>query len=175
MFGRNKDKPTSAKVVSTGGNKNKVAPSVISSDMRVLGSIIGDGMLDLDGCVEGNVRSDIVCIRPYGKVRGDVVADTVHVHGTVEGLIKARSVILYASAKVQGTIMHESLSIEDGACVDGKFKRTDKLAFDEDVSSAPPPALGYSPLIDTDFDNDNDAEPQSEEEIRVLENLRLIS
>ncbi len=173
MFARNKDKSLTSRGGSQSSTRGKIAPSVISSDMRVLGNIIGDGMIDLDGSVEGNVRATTVCIRPNGKVRGDVVADTVLVHGTVEGLIKARSVLLYSTARVQGTIMHESLSIEDCACVDGKFKRTDKVAFDDAISLTP--ALSYSPIIDTEFDYDNDAEPASEEEMRVLENLRLIS
>jgi len=40
---------------------------------------------------------------------------------TYKGSIKARTVLLYATAEVNGTIMHESLTIEDGASVDGKI------------------------------------------------------
>lgn len=145
-------------------------PSVISADMNVLGNIVSEGILDIDGRIEGNVRCHTVSVRPNGRVRGDVSADTVMIHGEVHGLVKARSVMLYASARVVGTIMHESLTIEDGAFVDGKFKRTDKVFLEEGV-----PAIGYVPSLDTGFMNDNDAEAPSEEEIRVLENLRLIS
>lgn len=144
-------------------------PSVISADMNVLGNIVSEGILDIDGRIEGNVRCHTVSVRPNGRVRGDVTADTVMIHGEVHGLVKARSVLLYATARVNGTIMHESLIIEDGAFVDGKFKRTDKVFLEEGV-----PAIGYVPTLDTSFMNDND-EPISEEEIKVLENLRLIS
>lgn len=149
------------------------APSVIAEGMHVLGNIISDGALDIDGKIEGNVRGESVTVRPNGVIRGDVVADMVHVHGQVNGLIKARSVMLYADAKVVGTIMHESLKIEDGAFVDGKFKRTERLELDE-VDDSMIRRLRAS-TIDTVFDNDNDDEPQSDAEVKILETLRLIS
>lgn len=164
MFGRNKD--TSVKPANT--TKGRV-PSVISADMQVLGNVVCEGMLDLDGKIDGNVRCHTVSVRMNGRVHGDVIGDTVHVYGNVEGTIKARSVMLYNSARVQGTIMYESLTIEDGAFVDGKFKRTDKVFIDETM-----PALGYTPSLDSHFVNDND-EQVSDDELKVLENLRLIS
>lgn len=110
----------------------KIAPSVISADMNILGNIISDGFIDIDGRIEGNVRCTTVTIRPNGKVNGDVVAEQVNVYGEVVGLIKAKHVQLFAAARVEGVIMHESLSIQDGAFVDGKFKRTDKVFMDEE-------------------------------------------
>jgi cytoskeletal protein CcmA (bactofilin family) len=151
--------------------KGGMIPSVISEDMHVLGNVVSDGLLDIDGKIDGNIRCRVATIRPNGKVRGDVLADTVHIHGQIEGLIKARSVMLYAGARVQGTIMHESLSVEDGALVDGKFKRTDKV-FGDDESLRPTVSLAQGE--EAFFDNDNQ-EPLSAEEMKILENLRLIS
>lgn len=171
MFGRKNNKDEirherpAKKVVAT--------PSVISADMNVLGNVISEGVLDIDGKIDGNVRCFSASIRENGKIRGDVMADTVYVHGTVEGLIKAKHVILYASARVIGTIMHESLTIEDGAFVDGKFKRTDKLFLDGDDMAPPRRLTSSAPAIEADFVNDNE-EPISEEERTVLETLRLI-
>lgn len=164
MFGRNNNH-TQSKAHET-PRKTSVPPSVISADMYVLGNVISsDGLLDIDGKIDGNVRCKVATVRPNGRVKGDVVAEIVHVYGEIEGLVKAKAVMLYASARVQGTIMHESLSIEDGAFVDGKFKRTDKVFIDDELSKS---------LDAAAFDNDND-EPASEEELKVLENLRLIS
>ena len=151
-----------------------LSPSVIAAGMHVLGNIVSEGVLDIDGQIEGNVRGHTICVRPNGLIRGDVVADTVHVYGAIEGLIKAKNVLLYTDARVSGTIMHESITIEDGAFVDGKFKRTDRILMDgEDVAI---PHQLRAPTIDTNFnsDNDNDEAP-SEAEIKILENLRLIS
>lgn len=171
MFGRQTKAPKPEKTTNVRRGYN---PSVIAEGMHVLGNIVSDGVLDIDGRIEGNVRGQTVTVRPNGAIRGDVVADTVHVHGTVEGLIKAKNVMLYADARVTGVIMHESLKVEDGAFVDGKFKRTDRLVLD-DVDEKIVRRL-RAPTIDTSFNNDNDNdEPQSEAEIKILENLRLIS
>ena len=169
MFGRSTktDKPVSSPSVSRKG----LSPSVIAAGMHVLGNIVSEGVLDIDGHIEGNVRAHTISVRPNGAIRGDVVADTVHIHGTIHGLIKAKTVMLYADAKVSGTIMHESITIEDGAFVDGKFKRTDKLMIDDEPKRLPAPTLDEA-FNDNHFDQD---EPQSEAEMKILENLRLIS
>jgi cytoskeletal protein CcmA (bactofilin family) len=161
--------PPTAAAAAAQQMRGKV-PSVISAGMNLLGNVIGDGIIDIDGRIEGNVRCHTVLVRADGHIRGDVTADTVMIHGHVQGLIKARTVLLYATAEVTGTIMHESLTIEDGASVDGKLKRTESVFAQEENT----PALGFIPSLDASFMNDND-EPQSEEEIKVLENLRLIS
>lgn len=135
----------------------KVAPSIISSDVNLMGSIISDGFVDIDGKIEGNVKAFSVTVRANGRIKGDVIAETVQIFGEVKGLVKAKNVYLYASCRVVGIIMHEALTIEDGAFVDGKFKRTDKnLASGEDFA----------------FEED---EMQPGENVNVLEHLRLIS
>lgn len=176
MFGRSTNKPPKPPTgASTTSRKVQMNPSVIASNMNVLGNIISDGVLDIDGQVDGNVRGHSVTVRPDGRIRGDLMAEDVYIYGTVDGLIKASNVTLYASAHVNGTIMHESLTIEDGAQVDGKLKRMERLLIEDkrgEGSDSSEPKR--TPVIDSMFDNDND-EPQSEAEIRILENLRLIS
>ncbi len=167
MFGRS----TKANKASggSGNNKRGMIPSVVASGMHVLGNVVSDGVLDIDGNIDGNVRGHQVSVRPNGCIRGDVTAEVVDVYGTIEGVIKAQTVNLYASAHVVGTIMHEALTIEDGAFVDGKFKRTDRVFVDDEGGELKRLA---APTLDTGF-NDND-EPTSDVEIKILENLRLI-
>jgi cytoskeletal protein CcmA (bactofilin family) len=167
MFGRS---TKGSKASSSNGNNQRrgLIPSVVASGMHVLGNIVSDGTLDIDGHIDGNVRARQISIRPNGHIRGDVTADVVDIYGTVEGVIKAQAVNLYASAHVVGTIMHEALTIEDGAFVDGKFKRTDRIFADDESAEM----KRLAAPADTGF-NDND-EPVSEVEIKILENLRLI-
>lgn len=181
MFGRSKTsqaapaaKPTNTNNSPSRAGGKGIVPSVISADMHVLGNIISDGFLDIDGKIEGNVKCRSATVRPNGLVRGDIQADIIHVYGRVEGQIKSRNVSLYASARVQGTIMHESLSIEDGAFVDGKFKRTDKV-FIEDEAAHDDHAQLQIPSFGFDNDNRTDDDSSSDDELRILENLRLIS
>jgi hypothetical protein len=63
--------------------------------------------------------------------------------------------------------------VDDGAFVDGKFKRMTNPLNEAASESASRRLTG--PTLDQRFDNDNDEEPPSEAEIRILENLRLIS
>lgn len=170
MFGRS---TKSEKAAKSANPRKYLSPSVIAEGMHVLGNIISEGMLDIDGRIDGNVRADIITLRDNGAIRGDVMADTVHIYGEVVGLIKAKNVMVYASARINGTIMHESITIEDGASVDGKFKRTEKLDF-SDAELAEARRLS-APSITTFTNEAEDDEPASEAEIKILENLRLIS
>ena len=173
MFKRLTNKAKGANEASASTRK-VMEPSVIASNMNVLGNIVSDGILDIDGQVDGNVRGHYVTVRPNGRIRGDLMAEEVFVHGTVDGLIKAQSVTLFSTAHVRGTVMHESITIEDGASIDGKLKRTERLAIEDMRAESARRAV--LPIVDGAFDNDNDNdEPQSEKEIRILENLRLIS
>lgn len=164
MFGRKKDGGT-----TTITKRHVLVPSVISADMHLIGNVISpEGALDIDGQINGNIRCHTVSLRENGKVVGDIMAEQIYIYGTVEGLVKARSVTLYSTARVTGSIMHENLSIEDGAFVDGKFKRTDRISDDELFAKR----IEQSTSI---FESDNDnAEPPTEAELIVLENLRLI-
>ena len=104
-------------------NARKIIPSIISGDMCILGNIMSDGVLDIDGRIDGNVKSEIIYVRPNGQITGDIMAGgEVHIYGSVHGVIRSPKVCIYASAHVEGTIIHTNLSIEDGAYIDSQFK-----------------------------------------------------
>jgi cytoskeletal protein CcmA (bactofilin family) len=211
MFSRRKDKDK-AKQAAPQADISKSQPtrksgsgipSIISSDLKVLGNIVSDGVVDIDGIVEGNVKCHTATVRKNGHIKGDVVAEVVHVYGRIQGLIKARNVQFFKGCRAEGVIMHESITIEDGAFVDGRFKRTEHLSLDEsegekvDVATLPadePKKLfGHgaatfedeslkTPSFMTDADDEEDEETEIEGKKRkrakkesVMDNLRLIS
>ena len=137
--------------------RKKAPPSIIAADLDILGNLISDGILDVDGRIEGNVKAQHITIRENGRIQGDVEGDIVHVYGKIVGLIRAENVHLYSTAHVEGTIMHEALSVEDGANVDGKFKRMDRLAIEDKRSAI---------LLDDDDETEDD---------NVLDTLQLIT
>jgi len=99
-------------------------PSLISADLTIVGDITGDADVQIEGQVEGNVKSRALTIGNSGEVKGKVVADEVHISGAFEGELSARSVTLAASAKVKGDItVREALSIDTGAQFEGQCKR----------------------------------------------------
>jgi cytoskeletal protein CcmA (bactofilin family) len=64
-----------------------------------------------------------IIIGEQGKVTGTVSAERVIVRGRTSGVIRAMTVALQASARVEGDIHHMSLAIEEGAEFDGRCRR----------------------------------------------------
>jgi cytoskeletal protein CcmA (bactofilin family) len=150
MFLRKKDKtPTkihpTAEPSKPSSRKSGNIPSIISSDMKILGNIISDGVVDIDGVVEGNVKCHTATVRNNGHIKGDVIAESVQVYGKIQGLIKARNVHFFNGCRAEGVIMHESITIEDGAFVDGRFKRSEKLELDDEAITTSEPKKLFAP------------------------------
>lgn len=132
------------------------APSILSADLTVTGSVISDGEVQLDGVVEGDVRAASLTIGEEATVKGEVIAETVVIRGRVEGSVRARQVQLAATSRVEGDVIHASLAIESGAYFDGHCKRSsdplgdaksDKVQGSSASASSPPasPASSAKP------------------------------
>lgn len=100
-----------------------MAPSIISSDLRVVGDLTSDGEIQVDGTIDGDIRARVLLVGETAHIKGEIIADAVRVHGHVNGQIKANSVNLAATAHVVGDILHENLSIEKGAFLEGHCRR----------------------------------------------------
>ncbi len=97
------------------------APSLIASDVQIDGNVRTSGELQLDGSITGDVSCGGLVMGETGAVKGTISADSVTIRGTVKGEIRARSVRLEKSAIVEGDVVHESLSVEAGAKLTGRF------------------------------------------------------
>ncbi|MEM9683140.1 MAG: polymer-forming cytoskeletal protein [Pseudomonadota bacterium] len=107
-----------------------VAPSIVSANLRVTGDLESEGDIQIDGHVEGDVRSNSVTVGEHAVVCGAIVSHKVHVAGTVKGQINGKMVELTRTAKVTGDIMHESLAIEAGAFIQGLCRHADNPVQD---------------------------------------------
>ena len=84
--------------------------------------MISKNKLQVDGDIRGNVHGKHVVITEEGSVVGMVSAETIEVRGGVRGSIKAVSVKLQSSARVDGDITHQKLTIAEGAEFSGSVK-----------------------------------------------------
>lgn len=123
----------------------KAAPSIISADMAMQGSLNSTGDVQIDGRLEGDVRSIGLVVGDKAEIHGEIHAEEVNVRGKVIGRIRARRVLLAATAHVEGDILHEALSVEAGAFFEGNCRHSDNPVGDNPTGdsdrSIPPPRV----------------------------------
>ncbi|KZN50660.1 polymer-forming cytoskeletal protein [Pseudoalteromonas luteoviolacea] len=102
--------------------------AMISPNTKVIGDIHCEGEIQIDGIVSGNLDVEHLVIGEQGTIEGNIKATQVHVKGTVNGCITAQQVRLEPSAKVHGDIIHDTLSIEAGAHIEGQLTHKTDLS-----------------------------------------------
>ena len=122
MFSRDKSDARLGANTAPAAPKGGSIPSIISSDLRVVGDLRSDGDLQIDGVIEGDVESQSLTVGINAKIKGSVSADDARICGTVEGEVKAKSVIVAETARVIGDVVHEKLSVETGAYLEGNCR-----------------------------------------------------
>jgi len=118
---------------SAGVQKSSV-PSIISADLRITGNLESDGDIQIDGTVDGDIRSGRITVSETAVVKGALEAETVRIAGKVTGQIKARQVTLLKSAKVVADVMQESFAVEPGASFEGNCRHYNR---DAAITSGP--------------------------------------
>jgi cytoskeletal protein CcmA (bactofilin family) len=143
MFSKTKDSTSTPEpLTSTSSSEPKRSatksgvPSIISADLRITGNLKSDGDIQVDGYVEGDIDSATLTIGEGAHVKGHISCETVRVCGTVDGAVKAKSVVMAKTARVIGDIIHDSLAIEAGAFIEGNIKRLEGAGRPAAVSSA---------------------------------------
>ncbi|HAI31420.1 MULTISPECIES: polymer-forming cytoskeletal protein [Thalassospira] len=124
MFSKaSKTTQTTSKNGSNSTAEKKGGLSVINADLRVTGDLISESDVQVDGSVNGDIRTRTLTIGQNGEVRGEIVADKIRICGSVVGQVRAKDVSLSDTARMIGDILHESLSIEPGAHIEGHCRR----------------------------------------------------
>ena len=102
---------------------SKQRGTVIAEGLKIVGSVTAEGLVEVNGQIEGEVHCTSLIISRKAHVVGTIQAERVVVDGTVEGPIQGGSVMLKSGAHVVGDIHHQSLAIERGASFDGRSAR----------------------------------------------------
>lgn len=120
MFSKNKDKPAPAMdkpLVRSGSS----VPSIIGSDIRILGNVTTPGEVQLDGVIEGDIVCGQLTIGEHGLVTGTVKAERIVLRGRIEGKLRAKTINFERTAKVKGDVTYDTMTMEAGVQVDGKL------------------------------------------------------
>ena len=98
--------------------------NVIVEGSKVLGDMITESNLRIDGEVKGNVTSaSKVVVGKNGIIIGNLTCGDTDIEGTVKGMIAVDSLtVLRANAVIEGEISTSMLQVEEGAQFSGKCK-----------------------------------------------------
>ena len=111
--------PIERKTVSDPG------PSIISSTVKMSGSLISTGNFQIDGIIDGDIQCSSLVIAETGQVYGQIFAERVVVRGRFKGSIHANQIVLCAGSQVEGTLSQKSLEVQLGAHFDGDCHHSD--------------------------------------------------
>jgi cytoskeletal protein CcmA (bactofilin family) len=112
------------------GNKSADGPaprsgsgalSFIGSEVTIRGNVSGDGDIHLDGTIEGDLACNSLILGSGGRIRGNISATKATLGGSVEGTVDARTLTVEKTARIQGDLAYENVTIETGAQVDGRL------------------------------------------------------
>jgi len=95
--------------------------SVIGADVTIKGDVIASADLHVDGRVEGDITCASLVQGATSEVHGQVEAESARLAGKVVGSIHARELVILKTARVEGDVHYDALTIEQGAEVDGRF------------------------------------------------------
>lgn len=104
----------------------EVTESVIGNDFTIEGQSITircKGSLRVNGNIQADLHSTKLTVGKEAIINGGIAADQVDVHGRVMGAIRGANVVLHDTADVEGDILSQYLSIEQGASFDGRSRR----------------------------------------------------
>jgi len=98
--------------------------TIITTGVRLSGTIKGTSDVILHGALEGNVQlSGTLVLAKGGKIRGEIDATNVVVEGDVEGIIRAtEKVEIRDGGKCKGDIFTPTIAISENAYFEGNMK-----------------------------------------------------
>ena len=98
--------------------------NVIVEGSKVIGDMITESNLRIDGEVKGNVTvAAKIVIGKNGRIDGNLTCGSADIEGIVDGLIKTEGLLaLRSTAQIKGEITTSKLQVEEGANFSGNCK-----------------------------------------------------
>jgi cytoskeletal protein CcmA (bactofilin family) len=108
----------------TAGQTNTMAAptfSVLGADLAVKGDITASAELHIDGHVEGDITCSGLVQGESSEIHGAIRAQTARLAGKVRGGIEVSQLVVLKTARIQGDVKYDALTIEQGAHIDGRL------------------------------------------------------
>jgi cytoskeletal protein CcmA (bactofilin family) len=97
----------------------------IGSSILIKGTLIADEPLTIAGRVDGTVeiKGHALTLAAGGRLTADVTAETIIIDGQVNGSLTADvRIIVRATATIDGDLLAPSISVAEGATLNGKIE-----------------------------------------------------
>ena len=135
MFGKKQatEHSSMAKGRSGGGSTF----SVLGADTSIKGDITATADLHIDGKVEGDIACATLVQGESGEILGAIRAECARLAGLVKGSVSARELVVLKTARLHGDVRYDTLTIEQGAIVDGHLSPRDAQVREGVASGTP--------------------------------------
>lgn len=102
-------------------NEEAKINAFLGKDTNFNGTLIFDGLVRIDGSLEGNIKTDdILVLSETCKVKADIDVGVAKISGTFIGNITAKEKVeLFKPANVTGIIKAPTLYVEEGVVLNG--------------------------------------------------------
>jgi cytoskeletal protein CcmA (bactofilin family) len=95
--------------------------SVIGADVTIRGDVSATADLHIDGTIDGDIKCASLVQGETSSISGAVIAESARLAGRVTGSIAVRELVILRTARIEGDVHYDALTIEQGAEVDGRF------------------------------------------------------
>ncbi len=95
--------------------------SVIGADVTIRGDVSATADLHIDGTIDGDIKCASLVQGETSSISGAVIAESARLAGKVTGSIAVRELVILRTARIEGDVHYDALTIEQGAEVDGRF------------------------------------------------------
>jgi cytoskeletal protein CcmA (bactofilin family) len=99
------------------------SPSIIAKNSKINGTLHSSGTIEIEGSVYGDINTKTLIIRQSGFFQGKIIAEDVYIQGKFEGNITVGKISISQTANINGEISYQTMSVQDGACIDAIFKK----------------------------------------------------
>ena len=101
--------------------ETKTSVNMIGSGTIITGDIVSDGDIRIDGTLKGSINTEgRVVLGHEGMIEGDVICRDADISGAIKAKITVSQLLsLKTTAKLDGDIITNKLSIEPGAAFSG--------------------------------------------------------
>ena len=117
--------------------------TIISSGVKIEGTVTTNGNIRVDGEIKGDIISDNnISIGDSGIVNGKINAAVVTIGGVVTGSIAAKEKLTLTSrGKINGDVVVKSFVIEDGGLFNGNCRMGGSVGTTQNTADSKPLAI----------------------------------